>query len=57
MAEMSDAEVVELTFPDEEHAFGPMDHSDFHAGLFDADGEGTRQQYSERCFSSSETTR
>jgi len=28
MAEMNDAEVAELTFPDEEHAFGPMDHSD-----------------------------
>jgi len=57
MAEMNDAEVVELTFPNEEHAFGPTDHCGFHAGLFDADGEGTRQQYSERCFSSSETTR
>lgn len=47
MTEIIDCDVVDVTAPDELPYVGVTDHSDFHAGLFEADGEAMRQQYFE----------
>ena len=52
-----DSEVVDVSSPDEDIVTGSFDFSDFHAGLFEVDGEATREQYFEDPFDDSDVTK
>ena len=57
MDDFVDSEVVDVSSPDEDIVTGSLDLSDFHAGLFEADGEATREQYFEDPFDDSDLTK
>jgi len=57
MEDYIDSEVIDVSSSDEDPVLGSLHISDFHAGLFEADGEATQEQYFEDPFDDSDVTK